>query len=384
MIKIELSIRNLLTIVGVLVGLWLLTKVWQVVLLASVGLLIAAALMPYVDWLWRRTHNRALSVVAVVFAVLAALALVVVIVVPPMIRQGQDLWERRTEYQARAADFADERGWYDLRDRIREYEPGTLLGSSRLVNTGRSVIFGLFTLFTVFFLSAYFLLDARRLKQFLYFSTPRQWHPHIKALLPALQRVVGGYIRGQAITSGSIFLFTFIVLAVMDVPNALALSAIAAIADLIPLVGVYILIAPIALAALGKSVTTAVIVVGLMVLYQQFEDRVLIPRVYGATLRLPTIAVVLAILVGAELLGLAGALLGLPVAAGIRVVVEYFAEVRKESDKRAAPDTAATEGATARGAADIAAPPDQPFAPDAVAEAPARPVEEIPQAARFG
>lgn len=359
MIKIELSIRNLLMIVGAALGLWLLTKLWGVVLLAAIGLLIAAALMPYVDWLWRRTHNRALSVVIIVFGVLVALALVVLVVVPPMIGQGQDLWERRIEYRDRAADFADQRGWEDIRDRIAAYEPGELAGElagPRLLDTGRTVVLGLFTLFTVFFLSAYFLLDARRLKQFLYFSTPRAWHIHIKELLPALQRVVGGYIRGQAITSGAIFFFTFIVLTVVGVPNALALSAIAAIADLIPLVGVYILLAPITLAALSISTTTALIVLGLMILYQQFEDRVLIPRVYGATLRLPTIAVVLAILAGAELLGLVGALIALPLAAGIRVVVEYFAQVRKESQQSA--------NADAEDAADQAAPADQPFAPD--------------------
>jgi predicted PurR-regulated permease PerM len=93
-----------------------------------------------------------------------------------------------------------------------------------------------------------------------------------------------------------------------------------------------------------------------MVVYQQFEDRLLIPRVYGQTLRLPTIAVVLALLAGVELLGLIGALLSLPVAAGIRVVVEYFAQVKKESP--------ASEEAEAARAAAEAGPADHPFAPD--------------------
>jgi predicted PurR-regulated permease PerM len=97
------------------------------------------------------------------------------------------------------------------------------------------------------------------------------------------------------------------------------------------------------------SLTTAAVVVGAMVIYQQFEDRVLIPRVYGATLRLPTIAVVLSLLIGAELLGLVGALLALPIAAGIRVTVEYFAEAGRESAGEAATDVA---------------PDDEPFAPD--------------------
>lgn len=360
MIRIDLSLRNLLVIAGVILGIWLLSKLWAVVVLASIGLLLAAALMPYVDWLWRRTHNRAVAVLIVVLGVLGAISLTLVVVVPPMIAQGRALWDRAPELQLQAADFAQERGWFDLSARIQEFEPGEALTSTvesqQIVDTGRTVLLGLFSLFTVFFLSAYFLLDARRLKQFLYFSTPRSWHLHIRELLPALQRVVGGYIRGQAITSASIFAFTFVVLSVLDVPNALALSAIAAVADLIPLVGVYIFLVPITLSALAVSVTSAIIVFGLMVAYQQLEDRLLIPRVYGSTLRLPTIAVVLAILAGAELMGLVGALLALPVAAGLRVVVEYFAKVRKSSSR--------SDADQARDASDEAAPRDQPFAPD--------------------
>jgi predicted PurR-regulated permease PerM len=351
MIKIELSIRNLITIAGVVAGVWLLIRVWDVIVLAGVGLLLAAALMPYVDWLWRRSTNRAAAVTIVMLIVLAFCALVFVIIVPPMIAQGRALWEQAPELQRRAAEFAATRGWQDVAARIEQFQWSDITDRAgpRLVDTSRTVLGAVISLITVFFLAAYFLLDARRLQQFLYFSTPRPWHRHIRALLPALQRVVGGYIRGQAITSGAIFVFSFLVLTVLGVPNALALAAIAAIADLIPLIGVYVLLAPMLLAALSISSTIAIVVVALMVAYQQFEDRVLVPRVYGATLRLPTIAVVLALLVGAELLGLVGALLSLPVAAGARVVVEYFTEVRRR---------------TPEDAADQASPADQAFAPD--------------------
>lgn len=351
MIRIELSLRNIVTIAGVLAGVWLLTRVWDVILLAGIGLLLAAALMPYVDWLWRRSGNRAAAVTFVVLLMLAFFALVVVIIVPPMVAQGRALWEQAPEIQRRAAEVAAARGWQDVAQRIEQFTWGdvTQIAGTRLVDTSRTVLSAVISLVTVFFLAAYFLLDARRLKQFLYFSTPRRWHRHIRALLPALQRVVGGYIRGQAITSGAIFVFSFVVLSVLGVPNALALAAIAAIADLIPLIGVYVFLAPMLLAALSVSISTAVIVVALMVAYQQFEDRVLVPRVYGATLRLPTIAVVLALLVGVELLGLVGALLSLPVAAGVRVVVEYFSEARRRLPEEAA---------------DQVSPDDQAFAPD--------------------
>jgi len=353
MIRIDLSLRNILVIVGVLIGLWLAVKLWSVILLASVGLLLAAALLPYADWLRRRIGSRPASVLLVVLSVVVAVVVLLVVVVPPMVQQGQDLWDQAPELQAEAARIAGDRGQPDLAQRIEAFDRSQLgkLAGDRALATGRTVLAIIVALFTVFFLAAYFMLDARRLKLFLYFATPRPWHPHIRALLPALQRVVGGYIRGQAITSGAIFAFTFVLLTVMRVPNALALSAIAAIADLIPLVGVYFLIAAVALPALTVSPTAGIVVVGGMLVYQQFEDRVLVPRVYGSTLRLPTIVVVLAILAGAELLGLVGALLALPFAAGIRVTVEYFANARKESTQDAADD---------------ATPDDDPFAPDQV------------------
>ena len=335
MITIRLSVRNLVAIGAVLIGFWLLIRVWDVLLLAAVGLMLATALMPYMEWLRRRTGSRGVAVLLVVLSVMAVVALTLFIVAPPMVRQSRDLWDQYPELQEDAARFADERGWTGVRDRILEFHPrdlGDVIGP-RLLATGRTAVSVMLGLFTLFFLAVYFMLDARRLRKFLYFSTPRDWHRHIDALLPELQRVVGGYIRGQLITSGAIFAFTFVMLTVLRVPNAVAVAAIAAVADLIPLIGVYILLAPIALTAVSVSVTKAAIAVGLMVLYQQFEDRVLVPRVYGVTLRLPTIAVVLAILIGARLLGITGALLALPVAAGIRVVVEYFAGVQGEPEE---------------------------------------------------
>ena len=180
MIRLEASVRQFLVLLGILaaavagglLGLWLLIQLWPVLLLASCGLLIAAALMPYVDWLWRRTHNRALAVLLVVTAVLAAVALLILSVVPPMVRQAQDLWERAPELQAEAAAFE----WQRVRER----------GQRHLVTAGQAAVRIVVSLVTVFVLAAYFLLDAPRLKRFLYVSTPRPWHPHIRALLPAL------------------------------------------------------------------------------------------------------------------------------------------------------------------------------------------------------
>jgi predicted PurR-regulated permease PerM len=267
-------------------------------------------------------------------------ALFGLLVAPPLVTQGRTLYSELPATQARLAQFADARGWIALRDRIRDFSVQDVASTGLLVRTGRRVLSFVVALGTVFFLVVYFLIDVERLRDLVYFSTPRTWHPHLRALLPALQHVVSSYMRGQAITSLAIAVVSFVMLTVLRVPNAVALAGIAAIADLIPLAGVFILITPMVLAAYTISPLTAAIVLGVMLIYQQFEDRVLVPKVYGTTLRLPTIAVVIAILIGAELLGIVGALIALPVAAATRVVIEYAAASKHTDPVSAA--TAAT------------------------------------------
>ncbi len=139
-----------------------------------------------------------------------------------------------------------------------------------------------------------------------------------------METVVGGYMRGQAITSLCIGVFAFILLRVTGVPAALPLAILAAFADLIPLIGGVLVVAPSVLFALTIGPLQAVIVLVALVVYQQFESHLLLPRVYGQSLRLSPLAVIVALLIGGTLLGIVGALLALPMAAGIRVLVENF------------------------------------------------------------
>ena len=328
LVVLRLPGRALLWLPAMVVVWWLLAKVWGVVVLAACGFLIAGALMPAVDVVWRATKRRSLSVLLVVVAVLAAIGLVFAVAVPELVVQGRALWERWPEWQQSAVRFAERRGWDQLANQIDAYHPADAV-TPFLLDTGRLVLNSFISVVTVLVLAAYFLIDARRLKYMLYFATPRRWHRHIRYLLPELQSVVGGYVRGQAITSAAIAAFSFVFLTVLGVPNPVALAAIAAIADMIPFIGIYVMLLPMVLTAYTVSSTTAIIVAAMIVLYSQFEDRILVPRVYGRTLRLPTITVVLAILAGGELLGVVGALLGLPAAAALRVIIEYVAAGRR-------------------------------------------------------
>jgi predicted PurR-regulated permease PerM len=141
--------------------------------------------------------------------------------------------------------------------------------------------------------------------------------------------------------------FTFVVLIAVGVPNAVAFAVLAGFVDIIPIVGAVIAVFMPTLAAFQQSTAQAIIVLVSLLAYQQFEDRFLTPRVYGQTLNLPPVIVLVAVLTGGQLFGIPGVLLALPAAAVARVALDYYLEQRRnmsfavpgsDRDERLAPD----------------------------------------------
>jgi len=219
--------------------------------------------------------------------------------------------------------------------------------SGSVASYGTRVVVALFSLVTVAVLTVYLLIDAPRLAGMIYTFVPQGREPEAERFLNSLSQVVGGYVRGQAITSAVIATYTFVVLSVVGVPDALAFAVLAGFMDIIPIIGAIVAVVPPVVAAFDLSPARALVVFGALLVYQQFEDRYLVPKVYGSTLKLPPLVVLLAAVCGAELLGVAGVLLALPAASAGRVLLEYWLERRQPAlssglpaDEPLAPDTA--------------------------------------------
>jgi predicted PurR-regulated permease PerM len=130
--------------------------------------------------------------------------------------------------------------------------------------------------------------------------------------------------------------FTFLVLTVAHVPSVIAIATFAGIGDVLPYVGTFLACGPAVLAALSHSTTTAIVVLLVLAAYQEFESRFIVPQLYGKVLRLPAAVIMVALLIGGKLLGIVGALLALPIAAGIRMLVsELRVELPGDNPERA-------------------------------------------------
>ena len=367
-LRIEVSLRTLLLAVCVLAGAWLLVTLTPVLISLLVALIFAGTLDPAVQWLERRGLRRVLALVVVFGAVALVVALLGVLIFPALARQVADFAADAPRMQTRVAEWLKSyRLLGSAADDVKDFDPRTLLGgegASKLVSLSGGVIEFLGYLASSLVLALYLVADRERMRGTLYAVVPRSHHVRLAHILSRMELIVGGYMRGQLITSVAIFLFTFMLLSVLQVPGALALAAFAGLTDVIPYVGGLLATAPATLASFSVSTWAGVVVLVVLAAYQEFESRVLVPAVYGRILRLPSVVVLLALLVGGRLLGIIGALLALPVAAMLRMLIEEMRvelpgettdTALKEHDERAQREyEAKTEGVPAEAAAEVA------------------------------
>jgi predicted PurR-regulated permease PerM len=328
-LKIEVSYRGIIAGVLAVLTLFALVRLWPVVLLVVTAFIFMAALLPYVDWLVRRGVPRTAAVLVLLVAILAIIGGLFAVVVPAMIDEFQSVRDNLPDDARKMEDLLANFGInVHLEDRARNINWTDLISGRAAIDYGQRIFQTTVSILTIIVITVYLLVETPRISRFFNQFVPPEREEETRRILASLERVVGGYIRGQVITSLAITVFTLIVLLILDVKNPLAFAVLAGFADIIPIIGALIAVIPPTFSAFEDSPTKALIVLGLLGAYQQFEDRFLIPRVYGSTLNLPPLIVLIAVLAGGELFGIPGVLLALPTAAVGRVFFDYILENR--------------------------------------------------------
>jgi predicted PurR-regulated permease PerM len=341
LVRFEITPRSIGWILATIVGVWLFLQLRLVVLLLVVSLVFAGTFNPLVEWMERRGLKRVYALTLLFVALLLVTSLLIILTVPPLVEQLAQMVRDAPGHRDQVVALLQQREFTAPLARALQHadlEQAVARIESNLVGYWPRVVVALGWVVTTLFLSFYLLADGKRTQGALYAIVPRHYHMRLARILQNLEVIVGGYMRGQLITSAAIGLFTFLLLVICKVPNALFLAWFAALADVIPFVGGLLATAPAVLAALSRSVPTSVVVLVVLFIYQEAENRILVPKVYGRVLRLSSTTVVLALVAGGVLFGVIGALLALPIAAGLQMML---AELRVEmpgddSDDRSA------------------------------------------------
>jgi predicted PurR-regulated permease PerM len=316
---------------GVLVAIWLAMQIQAIgstLMLIVVSLFLAAGLDPAVRFFERHGMRRSYAVLTVILAFLAALTLFVVAIVPVIADQVRSLtdnvphWLDQLQRNRQVQRLDDE---YDIISKIQEYVTngdfaGAVFGGA--LGVGLAVLGALFNGFIVVVLTLYFLASLETTKRAIYRLAPASRRDRVSRLGNRVVRSVGGYVSGAFIVAMCAGISSLIFLFVVGLGQyAVALAFVVALLDVIPMIG----------ATLGAVIVTAIGFaedwkIGLAcaifyIIYQQLENYVIYPRVMSKSVDVPGAVTVIAALTGAALFGVVGALLAIPTAASILMLV---------------------------------------------------------------
>ena len=307
----------------------------QVLTLILIAVFIAIGLDPAVRWLVRRGLRRGIAVLLIVVATLGLVGGFVAAVAPPIARQSSALVKQAPDYVERmkaneTVRKLDDRYHFVASLEKRADEGIKINGFGGIFGVSKAILGIVFSTLTVVILTIYFLANMPAIKRTMYRVVPRSRRARVGLLTDEIFNRVGGYVLGNVATSIVAGLCAFIWLWAWDVPYAVALAMFVAIMDLIPLIGATIAAVVVTAIALFSGIPTGAATFAYFMGYQQFENYVLHPRVMKATVDVAPVVTIVAALLGAALLGVLGALIAVPIAAAVQLLLTEVAFPRQD------------------------------------------------------
>lgn len=312
--------------------------VQSVLVLLLTAAFLAIGLNPAVESLERRHMRRGFAVGVVLFCVLLFFVAFGFAVVPPIAAQAQELVDEAPRFvqqlqdNERIAELDERFGLLDRAQRMLEDPERIGVGAAGGVLGVGKAVFGLFfSTLTVLIVTLYFLSNLPSIKARAYRLVPRSRRARVGLLTDEILTRVGGYVAGAVSIAGLNAGLSYLLLTVLGIDYALALAMVVFLTGLVPLIGATIGAAVLTAVALFTSVQAGVVVAVWFLVYQQVENYFLYPRIMQRSVDVSPAATVVAVLIGGALLGVLGALLAIPIAAAVSLVLDEVIAPRQDA-----------------------------------------------------
>lgn len=305
-----------------------------VLTLIGIAVFLAVGLDPLVRWLQRRGLPRWAAVAVVALGTVAVVAGFLAAAVPPLVSQATKLIHELPAATNGSGDHGSSLSRLAVRLHLQNrlnhglssLRAGAVFGG--VLGAGRLAVSASASMVAVLVLTIYLLGDLPRVSKTFYRLIPASRREHATRVGEQVFARVGGYLLGNLLTSLIAGVGTLIWLLIFHVPYPLLLAFAVAILDLIPIVGSTVGGIIVTLVALTVSLPVAIATAAFYTLYRLAEDYLLVPKIIGRAVRVPAITTLVAVLVGGGVLGIIGALVAIPVAAALDVLLREFAYPR--------------------------------------------------------
>jgi predicted PurR-regulated permease PerM len=340
---------TILALLGITIGVFLVLElVWiarQVLTWVLIAIFLALAMNPAVNWFQNHgIRRRGLATGITAVLVLAGFAVLGLLFIPTLVGEVNGFAHALPGYVDDITHRRGRLGFLEskyhvtqrVQDAVQEGGASRILGlSGTAFAITKGIITAIVAIVTIMFMTVFMLLEGPAWVERLYALLPEGSRDRWRGVGDEIYKTVGGYVTGNLFISVIAGITSTLALVALRVPYAVALGLLVAILDLIPLAGATI--AAIIVCSIGflHSLAAGIILIVFFIVYQQIENHLLQPLVYSRTVRLSPLAILISVLVGAEIAGVLGALAAIPVAGTIQVLLRAWLEERRK--RRTAP-----------------------------------------------
>jgi predicted PurR-regulated permease PerM len=340
-----ISPRSVAVVLGITLGTLLLLALgylaWHAISWIFVAAFVAMALNPAVELLIRRGLRRGVAVAAVFVLAIVVFGAIAFLLVPPLVGEVIDFVEALPSILRDGEQGRGPLGWFErqfglverLENALADGGASAVLGfTTPAVQVAKAIATTVFSLVAVAFLTFFMLLDGKRwVAGFLDF-VPDGSRPRWERSFGGIYRTVGGYVTGNLLICALAGVVAGTIMSILGVPYAAPLALLAALLNLVPMIGAPFAGALIVIVTFAsEGVVAGVVVLVVYVVYQQVENHAIQPLVYGRAVKLSPLAVLISVLIGAELGGVLGAIAAIPVGGSISVIAGELLRWRREA-----------------------------------------------------
>jgi predicted PurR-regulated permease PerM len=325
-ININISVKSIIWIIAILMGIWVLFLIKTVLFYIILATVLAIALEPYVNWLHKRKLPYSLSVILIIVIAVAGTFGLMTFAIIPFVYQLQLIIYNFPDYISSLGNYFGFTNEY-----MDDFNQNILFQLSQRTGSVIEAMTGFFNLvlggITIVFFMIYILLDISNLRRLLLSFVKKNKQRDIAILIAGIEHKIGNWLRGQLLMMLVIGITSFIGLVIMGVDYALALAVLAGILEIIPVVGPIIALVPAAIVGFSDSSLTGFGVIALYLLIQQFQNNVVIPKVMNKMLGFNPLYVIVALMIGAKLFGFLGLVLAIPISIVAFEIIQYIYKI---------------------------------------------------------
>lgn len=334
---IDISTLTLFKILAIVLAAAFLYFIRDTLLMVFIALVLASAIGPWVNWLQKWKVPRTIAAMFIYVSALGVIFFSFVLLIDPISTEIRNLsddfpayWERLSYGWQAFESFSSTHGLQqEVYETIKSVQTAITALATNIFGGAVSFIGGAFSLVVVLVIAFYLAVFDRQMKRKISSFLPEKYQAYSTHLIDRMQEKIGLWLRGQLLLSFIIFLLALIGLSLLGIKYVWVLALLAGVTEIIPYFGPLLGAIPAVFIAFTQSPTSGLLVILLYILIQQAENYLIVPQVMRKAVGLNPVIVIVAMLVGAQVAGIAGIIIAVPVTTALSVIIDDIMAHRK-------------------------------------------------------